>query len=354
MSRLSIFSAGRSSQNFRGRTIALVGLVAVLGLTTPVLLAQEDTAGAISREVKSIFERCGKAVVKIHATDEHSELSGTGFFVDPTGTIYTSYSVGGEANNFTVQFAGKKYHAVQLMADLRSGIALLKVDAATPFLPIGRSAGLGLATPVVAIGYPLDLPESPSFGMVAGFDRKYLGRYFSTTHLRVNLSTQRGEAGAPLINFQGQVVGILVSSVEGGSACYALPIDAAEKIRRDYVRFGDARHGWMGIDVQEAENPAGGSSAEMTQIREDTPAAGSGLQTGDILLQVGNTPVHQPEDVIDASFFITAGDPVPITVMRGKEKLTFTVQAGSTKPEPMALGPSKRSAVPLRLDAPPK
>ncbi|MEO6971012.1 MAG: S1C family serine protease [Chthoniobacterales bacterium] len=354
MSRLSIFSAGRSSQNFRGRTIALAGLVAVLGLTTPALLAQEDTAGAISREVKSIFERCGKAVVKIHATDEHSELSGTGFFVDPTGTIYTSYSVGGEANNFTVQFAGKKYHAVQLMADLRSGIALLKVDAATPFLPIGRSAGLGLATPVVAIGYPLDLPESPGFGMVAGFDRKYLGRYFSTTHLRVNLPTQRGEAGAPLINFQGQVVGILVSSVEGGSACYALPIDAAEKIRRDYVRFGDARHGWMGIDVQEAENPAGGSSAEMTQIREDTPAAGSGLQTGDILLQVGNTPVHQPEDVIDASFFITAGDPVPITVMRGKEKLTFTVQAGSTKPEPMALGPSKRSAVPLRLDAPPK
>jgi serine protease Do len=339
MSRLSIFSAG---------------LLTVASLTTPVLRAQEDTAGAISREVKSIFERCGKAVVKIHAVDEHSELSGTGFFVDPTGTIYTSYSVGGEADNFTVQFEGKKYRATQLLADLRSGIALLKVDAATPFLPIGKSAELGLATPVVAIGYPLDLPESPSFGMVAGFDRKYLGRYFSTTHLRINLPTQRGEAGAPLLNFQGQVVGILVSSVEGGSACYALPIDAAEKIRRDYVRFGDARHGWMGIDVHEAENPAAGSSAEMTKIQENTPAADSGLRTGDILLQVGNTPVHEPEDVIDASFFLTAGDLVPITVIRGGDKLTFTVRAGSTKPEAMALGPSKKSAVPLRLDAPPK
>jgi len=335
----------------RERTAALI---VALSLIAPALRAQEDTAGAISREVKSIFERHSRAVVKIQAIDEHSELSGTGFFVDPTGTIYTSYSVGGEANNFTVQFDGKKYHATQLMADLRSGIALLKVEAKTPFLPIGKSAELGLATPVVAIGYPLDLPESPSFGMIAGFDRKYLGRYFSTTHLRVNLPTQRGEAGAPLLNFQGQVVGILVSSVDSGSACYALPIDAAEKIRRDYVRFGDARHGWIGIDVQEAENPAEGSSAEMTQIREDAPAAGSGLQTGDILLQVGNTPVHQPEDVIDASFFITAGDPVPITVLRGKEKLTFTVQAGSTRPESMALGPSKKSAVPLRVDAPPE
>jgi serine protease Do len=188
--------------------------------------------------------------------------------------------------------------------------------------------------------------------MIAGFDRKFLGRYFSTTHLRVNLPTQRGEAGAPLLNFQGQVVGILVSSVDSGNACYALPIDAAEKIRRDYIRFGDARHGWIGIDVQEAENAVEGSTAEMTQIREGTPAADSGLQKGDILLQVGNKQVRQSDDVIDASFFITAGDPVPITVMRGKEKLTFTVQAGSTEPGTMALGSGKQSAVPLRLDTP--
>ena len=352
MSRLSIFSDARRSFFRAGRRAGFVSLLLLVSL--PALRAQDDTAGAISREVKAVFERCGSAVVKIHAVDEHSELSGTGFFVDPTGTIYTSYSVGGEADNFTVQFGGKKYHATQLLADLRSGIALLKVDAATPFLSIGKSAELGLATPVVAIGYPLDLPESPSFGMIAGFDRKYLGRYFSTTHLRVNLPTQRGEAGAPLLNFKGEVVGILVSSVDSGSACYALPIDAAEKIRRDYVRFGDARHGWIGIDVQEAEKTVEGSNAEMTQIRENTPAAGSGLQPGDILLQVGNVPVHQPEDVIDASFFISAGDAVPITVMRGNEKVTVNVQAASAKPEAMALGPSKKSVVPLRLDAPPR
>ncbi len=203
MSRLSISSQASRSFLSRGCTAGLASLCALVSLSLPALRAQDDTAGAISREVKSLFERCGQAIVKIHAVDEHSELSGTGFFVDPTGTIYTSYSVGGEASNFTVQFNGKKYHATQLMADLRSGIALLKVDAATPFLPIGKSAELGLATPVVAIGYPLDLPESPSFGMIAGFDRKYLGRYFSTTHLRINLPTQRGEAGAPLLNFKG-------------------------------------------------------------------------------------------------------------------------------------------------------
>lgn len=348
MSRLSISSAARTSFFSAGRCAA--GFLAVLALVSlPALHAQEDTAGAISREVKAIFERCGSAVVKIRAVDEHSELSGTGFFVDPTGTIYTSYSVGGEADNFTVELKGKKYRATQLMADLRSGIAMLKVDAATPFLPIGKSSELALATPVVAIGYPLDLPQSPSFGMIAGFDRKYLGRYFSTTHLRVNLPTQRGEAGAPLLNFQGEVVGILISSVDSGSACYALPIDAAEKIRRDYVRFGDARHGWIGIDVREADKTVEGSNAEMTKIRENTPAAGSGLEIGDILLRVGHVPVRQPEDVIDASFFISAGDAVPITVMRGEEKLTVNVQAAPIQDGP---GRAKKSAVPLRLAAP--
>ena len=354
MSRHSSFNDAQRSSFLRRRAARFAALAALVSLIAPAVLAQDDTAGAISREVKAIFERCGNAVVKIQAVDEHSELSGTGFFVDPTGTIYTSYSVGGEAENFTVQFEGKKYHATQLMADLRSGIAILKVDAATPFLPIGKSAELGLATPVVAIGYPLDLPVSPSFGMIAGFDRKYLGRYFSTTHLRVNLPTQRGEAGAPLLNFKGEVVGILVSSVDSGSACYALPIDAAEKIRRDYVRFGDARHGWIGIDVQEADTTVEGSNAEMTQIRENTPAAGSGLEPGDILLQVGNVAVHKPEDVIDASFFISAGDAVPITVLRGDQKMTFNVQAASSKPEAMALGPGKKSAVPLRLEARPQ
>src|SRR5246127_2221306 len=104
----------------------------------------------LSREVKDVFERCAKAVVKIEATDQHGDLSGTGFFVDPTGTLYTAYSVGGEAENIQVEFKGKKYPAHQLMADMRSGIALLKADLASPALPIGDSAQLEIATPVVA------------------------------------------------------------------------------------------------------------------------------------------------------------------------------------------------------------
>ncbi|MFL6528625.1 MAG: S1C family serine protease [Chthoniobacterales bacterium] len=299
--------------------------LAICACTVPAL-AQESPPIAISREVKDVFNRCGKGVVKIRGVDQHGEFAGTGFFADPTGTVYTAYSVGGEGESFTVEVDGKKLPAHVVLADVRSGIALLKADLApSPALPIGSSSSLEVATPVVTIGYPLDLPQTPSFGMIAGFDKKLLGRYLSTTHLRVNLPTQRGEAGAPLINFKGEVVGILVSSVENGSACYALPIDAAEKIRNDWVRFGEARHGWVGIEVTEAEKAVEGSRAQMTEIIDDTPARDSGVEPGDILLQVGNKPIHEPEDVIDASFFITAGDTVPVTVLRDGKKLTFNI-----------------------------
>src|SRR5213595_3164921 len=312
----------------------------------------------ISREVKDVFERCSKAVVKIEATDPHGNLSGTGFFVDPTGTLYTAYSVGGEAENITVEFKGKKYPARQLMADLRSGIAMLKVDLASPALPIGNSDQLEIATPVVAIGYPLDLAETPSFGMIAGFDRKCFGGYFPTKHLRVNLPPQRGEGGAPLLNLNGEVVGILLYSFENNS-CYALPIEAAEKLRSDYVRFGEPRYGWIGTNVQEASAPIDGSRAVTTEVMKGTPAAEAGLKAGDVVLQIGRTKVTQPEDVLDASFFITAGDVVPITVMRGNEKLTFSVQAGvhpASRPRPplLAAPPLSNRAIPLNLQSAPE
>jgi serine protease Do len=331
------------------RTVAALALIFFSG--GALLIAQEPPDTAMCHQVKEVFEHAAKAVVKIHGVDEHSEICGTGFFIDPTGTLYTAYTVGGEAGNFTIEFGGRKYPARQLLADIRSGTALLKVDETTPALPIGKSEELEVATPVVAIGYPLDLPKTPNFGMIAGFDRKYLGRYFSTVHLRVNVPTQRGEAGAPLLNIKGEVVGIIVSSLENNSSCYAVPIEAAEKIRSDFVRFGEARHGWVGINVSDAPEPVEGSRAEMSQIMEDTPAARAGIKPGDILLQVGRKKVTQPEDVPDASFFITAGDNVPITVMRGNQKLTFDVQAElhpASKNVPML---SDGTRVPAAADA---
>jgi serine protease Do len=173
------------------------------------------------------------------------------------------------------------------------------------------------------------------------------------------LPPQRGEGGAPLLNLKGEVVGILLYSFENNSSCYALPIEAAEKIRGDFVRFGEPRHGWIGANVAEASAPVEGSRAITKDIMQGTPAAESGMKPGDVVLQIGRTKVHEPEDILDASFFLTAGDVVPITVMRGNEKLTFNVQADfhpASQPRPplLAAPPLSNRAMPLNLQSAPE
>ena len=85
-------------------------------LTAGFAAAQEQSADTVSREVKDIFERSRKAVVKVRAVDEHGKLAGTGFFIDPTGTLYTAFSVGAEADDITVEFEGKEVPAHPLWA----------------------------------------------------------------------------------------------------------------------------------------------------------------------------------------------------------------------------------------------
>jgi serine protease Do len=281
---------------------------------------------SIQEEVNTLFTKCKGAVVRVEARDKHGELAGTGFFIDPQGTLYTSWTVGGdESRDLVVCHGDIKYPARRLVADFRCGVAILKIDAETPFLPLGESRSLTVASPVLTIGYPMDLPLTPSFGMVGGFDLKYLGRYFSTTHIRANVAVQRGEGGAPLLNMHGEVVGVLISSLDQGSASFVLPIEAAEKVRRDYVRFGEERPGWVGMAVGPASEAVAGSTAEVQDIFSDGPAHKAGVKRGDVLLQVGDREVRSPDDVVDASFFITAEDPLNVRVARAGGEVDLQV-----------------------------
>ncbi|HEY5894139.1 MAG TPA: S1C family serine protease [Chthoniobacterales bacterium] len=287
----------------------------------------QDVFSSISQEVQTVFENSKGAVARIRGDDRHGRCVGSGFFIDPNGTLYTAYAVGGESDNITVEVGDRKYPATRLVADQRSGIAILKIEGSTPFLPIGSSRNLNVASPVVAIGYPMDLGVSPSFGMVGGFDLKYLNRYFGTTHIRANVPVQRGEGGAPLLNTQGQVVGILVSGLDNGAACFVLPIEAAEKIREDYVRYGEVRHGFLGITIARntSIDPAARPRVEVLDV--DGPAVDAGLKKGDFVVKVGQIQMRQPEDFVDASFFLTAGESVPVEIFRNNELQTINVIA---------------------------
>ncbi|MGA3169586.1 MAG: trypsin-like peptidase domain-containing protein [Chthoniobacteraceae bacterium] len=311
----------------RASNIATAALAAAL-LAFPGGLC----ADPLSDEVQAIFQRCSKAVVKIEAEDDDGQLSGTGFFVDPNGTIYTNYSVGGESHDIVVSDGAARYPASRIAADPRSGLAILKIDGTkTPFLPLGKSSDLQVASMVMAIGYPLDLPVTPNVGCVGGFSISSGDRVFAVSHIRANVAVERGEGGAPLLDMNGQVVGILESSLDGGAGCFALPIEAAEKVYGDVMHFGGVRPGWLGIRFDDSGSDP--SKIKVQGFIPGGPAEKSGVQPGDVIVKVGDHPVSTFDDIMNAAFYLTAGEEVPVTVSRAGQPVEIKIVPA---PNPLA------------------
>lgn len=187
---------------------------------TPASTPAQGSSGVfdkIASEVSGVYEKAAPSVVRIRASDGPEQLAGSGFFVDNQGTILTAYAVVGQAKEVIVETGGRSHTAKILGRDPRSGVALLKIKAGeTPFLLFGESSHLRPASAVVSVAFPYDLKAEPTFGLVAGFDVKYLTRFFATTHIRANLPIKPGQIGGPLLDSQGKVVGVLMLEIDEG------------------------------------------------------------------------------------------------------------------------------------------
>ena len=297
----------------------------------PPMAAGSGVFDQIAAEVSGVYEQAAPTVVRLRATDGSEQLAGTGFFIDGQGTILTAYAVVGQAESVSVDVNGRTFPAKILGRDPRSGVAVLKINAnQTPHLSFGEGMRLRPASAVVSVAFPYDLKAEPTFGFVAGFDVKYLTRFFATTHLRANLPIKPGQIGGPLLDSQGKVVGVLMLEIDEGKACYALPIEAAAKVASDIQKYGEPRHGWMGVGVMpDRSRPERGAPVFVDRLYKGTPAEKSGLKMGDEVISIGNRPVREPSDILDAAFFSEVGGKVPVKVKRdGKEQIfTITVSA---------------------------
>src|SRR5947209_16750825 len=117
----------KSSSRFRASFFRLPPSAFRLALLAACIASRAshaDSAGdSIAREGRAVFEKCRDAVVKIQAVDDHGTLAGSGFFIDPNGTLYTSYTIGGETRDIDVLLGGRRIRAERLLSDSRSGIA---------------------------------------------------------------------------------------------------------------------------------------------------------------------------------------------------------------------------------------
>jgi serine protease Do len=308
-------------------------------VTVPAPVRAADVFEPTSDEVNSIVERAKPAVVQVRSGKKFI-LAGSGFFIDDRGTVLTSSSVLGENTSARVVINGVEMDAKIAGNDPRSGLAMLRVSFdASPSLPMGHTTDLRTGNNVIMVGYPLNLPASFAQGPVNGFEISYLARVddetskgslsaverFATTHIHANVAISPGQVGGPLLNAQGEVVGLVATSPDEGKTIYALPVEAMEKIIADFNQYGRARHGWVGVNVVEASDTNhDGRTVRVVQAVPGTPASHSGILPGDTVMRIDAREIYRPADVLDASFFSHVGGNMTVVVRRDAKLYNYT------------------------------
>jgi S1-C subfamily serine protease len=337
MTRLWRFRSGFSPALSFLLAAASAGTLALTA--TPVHAADVFQTGTGSDEVNALLEKAKPAIVKVESGDEGMILAGTGFFIDNQGTVLTSSTVIGSNTSARVTVNGLQMDAKILGNDPRSGLAMLRVNYAdSPFLTLGHSTDLKTGFAVLTIGYPLNLPISPSPGLVSGFEVRYLNRFFSTTHIHADVPISPGQVGGPLMNTRGEVVGLVVPSPDDGRSVYALPVEAIEKIMTDFEQYGRAKHGWVGVNVVEVpDTEHDGRTVRVVQVVPGTPASKSGILPGDTVMRIDSREVYRPADVLDASFFSHVGGTMTVVVRRDEALYNYSfavIERPTTPPGP--------------------
>jgi serine protease Do len=318
----------------------------------------------MDEEVSKLYEGTKDAIVKVHA--HRAPMAGglptgpvhrvgTGFFIDGQGHLLTAAAVVSEADMCWIDWHGQKVPAKIVGRDAETKVAVLRIDPSAcvgggqeiPYLGQGNPSELRVGSMVVAIGFPYNLPSSPTVGFVSGFDIQCGTYTFITSHIRAGLRLSPGQGGGPLLNTRGKVVGLVVAS-HLDNQCYALPINAAMKVADDILAQGEPQHGWVGLSVGEREaNPPDGNSRQwqvyVQQVYSNTPAAQAGFQDGDILMRICTNEIRRSADVLNTIFYYRCGEsahfmvvrdgkPTDVTLVVGKRPTQNTLLARPTPP----------------------
>ncbi|HQU08400.1 MAG TPA: S1C family serine protease, partial [Opitutales bacterium] len=280
---------------------------------------------ALQRRSVELFNQYDASVVRVRATGvEYNPAAqgaketvrvGTGFFISTEGHVLTTATVAQGARSVWVEHRGRPYAARVLGADARTNIALLKVYelpelfVAIPLVPIAKKPEVG--SMVWSLSCPLDLNPTPALGLFCAAEGNFGPRMFPTYYWRVDVASGPGEGGAPVLDLQGRLMGVVVAAVPEIRSSYILPVEAISRIRDELLFDGQVDYGYMGLEVEEKPDLIRGRRIFVSQVIHGGPAEDAGVQVGDELLRIGDYPINSLADVRSASFFVRIGQCVP-------------------------------------------
>jgi len=266
---------------------------------------------------------------------------GSGFIISPDGYVLTNHHVIDGADSVTVRLSDRReFEASIVGSDEQYDVALLKIEASDlPVVKVGDSDKLRPGQWVVAIGSPFGLDHSITAGIVSALGRNTGGaqqRY--VPFIQSDVAINRGNSGGPLLNTQGEVVGInsqIFSSMGGFMGIsFAIPINLAMNAVEQIKATGRVSRGQLGAVVEAIDNlKAQGlglpdnRGALVNQVMENSAASRGGLQVGDVIRAVNGTAVDTFSDVPPLIGSQAPGSRVTLSIIRdGREReLTVTL-----------------------------
>src|SRR5947209_1480860 len=286
--------------------------------------------------------------------------TGSGFVLDKRGYILTNAHVVDGASNVQVSFLnGQPVPATIVGKDVSSDLAVLKVDPSKVKLvplTLGDSSKVQVGDPSIAIGNPFGYDDTVTAGIVSALQRHIQApNNFSIDNvIQTDAAINPGNSGGPLLNANGQVIGINSQIATNGQSSgntgigFAVPINLAKTIVPTLISKGSVQHAYIGIttagvDGQIAkdlklpvakgalvQDVVGGGPADKAGIRSGNQQTADGITAGgDLIVAVDGKPINTPDDIATAIAADKPGQTIQITFYRGSSKKTVSVTLGN-------------------------
>jgi serine protease Do len=270
---------------------------------------------------------------------------GSGFVIDKQGLILTNNHVVENADKITVRLADEReFDATVVGRDPRTDIAVVRITdkgGDFPVPPLGDSGKLEVGEWVLAMGSPFGLEHTVTAGIVSAKGR-YIGAGPYDDFIQTDASINPGNSGGPLINLQGEVVGIntAIVSRSGGNMGigFAIPINLVKEILPELIKTGKVTRGWLGVmiqrvtpDLAQALGLEKNRGALVSSVAQGSPAEQAGLKPGDVIVEYNDRPIQDSNELPILVARTDVGREARITVMRDNKRIPITVTIGELK-----------------------
>ena len=252
---------------------------------------------------------------------------GSGFIITADGVVLTNAHVVEGTTKVTVGLEdGRRVPGTVVGLDRYTDLAVVRLagHGAWPVAPLGNSDTLQVGEWAIAMGNPYGLDRTVTMGIISSLNRNAskLGLVNRRLELiQTDAAINPGNSGGPLLNADGEVIGVntLVRSGPGAGLGFAIPINRAKDIARELIATGRASHPAIGVGVAAVRSGDGSGlsqGARLVTVAPGSPAAQAGLRPGDVVLAAGGRPVTGPSQFIAAVEKGGVGRPLVLTINR--------------------------------------